>query len=93
MAEEKITRVLHNVIMENRKTLSISGVTDVDNFDDKTILLYTQMGELVIQGRNLHINSMSVETGEMSIEGDIWSLSYGDKDKKGPISFLGKLFR
>lgn len=70
MTEEKITRVLHNVIMENRKSLSISGVTDVDNFDDKTILLYTQMGELLIQGRNLHVNSMSVETGEMSIEGD-----------------------
>ena len=50
------------------------------------------MGELLIQGRNLHVNSMSVETGEMSIEGDIWSLSYGDRTRR--VQFiLGKLFR
>ena len=50
--EEK--NLTHNIIMENRKTLSISGVTDVDNFDEKTILLYTQMGELTVQGKGLH---------------------------------------
>ena len=83
----------HNIILENRKNLSISGVTDVDNFDEKTIVLYTQMGELTIHGKNLHVNSMSVETGEMTIDGDIWALNYGDKDKKGTLSFLGKLFR
>ena len=83
----------HNLILENRKNLSISGVTDVDNFDEKTIVLYTQMGELTIHGKNLHVNSMSVETGEMTIDGDIWALNYGDKDKKGTLSFLGKLFR
>jgi sporulation protein YabP len=93
MTEEKIVRTAHNVIMENRKTLMISGVTDVDNFNDRTIVIYTCMGELVVQGRDLHVNSMSVETGDMSIEGDIWSLTYGDKDKKGPVSFFGKLFR
>lgn len=93
MAEEKITRTVHNIILENRKSLSISGITDVDNFDDKTISLYTQMGELVIQGKDLHVNAISVETGEMSIEGDIWSITYGDKDRKNPISLIGKLFR
>ena len=91
--EEKKQRTIHNVIMENRKTLTISGVTDVDSFDERCISLYTQMGELVIKGRELHINSVSVETGDMSIEGDIWALCYGDKDKNGTLSFLGKLFR
>ncbi len=90
-SEEKIKH--HNVIMENRSTLSISGVTDVDNFDDKNILIYTQMGEMVVNGKNLHVNSMSVETGDMTIDGDIYSIVYGDKDRKNPISFLGKLFR
>lgn len=87
------TRITHNVIMENRKALTISGVTDVDSFDDKTVLIYTQMGELTIKGKGLHVNSMSVETGEMTMEGDIWSLNYGDKDRQAPLSFLGKLFR
>ena len=91
--EEKKQRTIHNVIMENRKTLTISGVTDVDSFDERCISLYPQMGELVIKGRELHINSVSVETGDMSIEGDIWALCYGDKDKNGALSFLGKLFR
>ncbi|MDO5560432.1 MAG: sporulation protein YabP [Oscillospiraceae bacterium] len=93
MNDEKNSKAIHNLIMENRKSLFISGVTDVDNFDEKTILLYTQMGELTVTGRDLHVNSVSVETGEMNIEGDIWALNYGDKDRKGPISFLGKLFR
>ena len=73
--DEKNQRTVHNVIMENRKSLTISGVTDVDSFDERCISLYTQMGELVIRGRELHINSMSVETGDMTIDGDIWALN------------------
>ena len=84
---------VHNVILEGRKNLTISGVTDVDSFDERCISLYTQLGEIVIKGRELHINSMSVETGDMTIEGDIWALNYGDKDKKSSATFLGKLFR
>ena len=84
---------VHNVILEGRKNLTISGVTDVDSFDERCISLYTQLGELVIKCRELHINSMSVETGDMTIEGDIWALNYGDKDKKSSATFLGKLFR
>ena len=83
----------HNLILENRKKLSISGVTDVDSFDEKTVILYTQMGELTIQGKNLHVNGLDVETGEMSVEGDIWALNYGDKDRRGSLGFFGKLFR
>ncbi|MBO4523476.1 MAG: sporulation protein YabP [Ruminococcus sp.] len=81
------------MILENRKSLSISGITDVDSFDEKEISLYTQLGELTIKGRDLHVDTMSVETGDMTITGDIWSLIYGDKDKKGPISAIGRLFR
>ena len=51
------------------------------------------MGELTIVGKDLHVNEISVETGEMSIEGDIWSLTYGDKDRRGSLGFFGKLFR
>ena len=83
----------HNLILEIRKKLSISGVTDVDSFDEKTVILYTQMGELTIQGKNLHVNGLDVETGEMSVEGDIWALNYGDKDRRGSLGFFGKLFR
>lgn len=83
----------HNIILENRKSLNISGITDVDSFDEREISLYTELGELTIQGRELHIDTMSVETGNMTITGDIWSLVYGDKERRGPISAIGKLFR
>lgn len=91
--QDKTVKQNQNIILENRKNLSISGITDVDSFDEKEISLYTQLGELTIQGRELHIDSMSVETGDMTITGDIWAMIYGDKDRKGPLSAIGRLFR
>lgn len=90
---ERSTDMPHLVTLENRKTLSISGITDIDRFDEREIVLYTAMGELTITGRELHINAISIENGSLSVEGDIWSLQYGDKDKHSPVSMLGKLFR
>ena len=91
--EEKNIKKDHNIIIENRKSMNVSGITDVDSFDEKVICLYTQLGELTIQGKELHIDSMSVETGNLTITGDIWAIIYGDRDRKGPLSFLGRLFR
>ena len=91
--QDKTAKQNHNLILENRKSLSILGVTDVDSFDERAVCLYTQLGELTIQGRELHIDAMSVESGDMTITGDIWAIVYGDKDRKGPISALGRLFR
>lgn len=83
----------HNIVLENRKVLNLTGVTDVDNFDENHIVLYTQLGELTIHGKNLHVNSMSVDTGKLSVEGDVWALIYGDKDKKKAATFFSKLFK
>ncbi len=83
----------HNAILENRKRLLLSGVTDVDSFNENQMLLFTELGELVIRGKNLHINEMNVETGDFSVEGDIWALIYGDKDKNKRLSFFKKIFK
>ncbi|MDD6279156.1 MAG: YabP/YqfC family sporulation protein [Oscillospiraceae bacterium] len=91
--QDKNAKTNQNLILENRKSLVISGITDVDSFDEKAICLYTQLGELTIQGRELHIDSMSVETGDMTVTGDIWAIVYGDKDRHGPLTALGRLFR
>ncbi len=93
MPEQRTSTAPHSLILENRSQLSLSGVTDVDSFDEREIVLYTSRGELTITGRDLHINAVSVETGNMSVEGDIWGIQYGDKDKQNPVSLLGKLFR
>ena len=84
---------IHNLILEGRKRLSVSGVTDVDSFDENTVLLYTNMGELTVRGSDLHVNDLSVTSGEMNIEGDIQAVIYGDKERQSPLGFIGKLFR
>lgn len=84
---------IHNIILEGRRKMSVSGVTDVDRFDENAVLLYTTMGELTVRGTDLHVNDLSVESGEMNIEGDITSIVYGDPDRHSPLSFVGKIFR
>ncbi len=86
---------LHNLILENRKKLTISGIEDVDSFDEDSITLFTDTGTLTIRGAALHINKLSVETGEVIIEGEIGALIYtdGDASKTRGMGFLAKLFR
>ncbi len=83
----------HNAILENRAKLMLSGVTYIDSFDERAVVLFTQLGELTILGRNLHMNALSVESGDVSVEGDIQALRYGDKDKQSAATLLGRLFR
>ncbi|HOJ36321.1 MAG TPA: sporulation protein YabP [Clostridiales bacterium] len=92
MAEEKRTGMPHNLVLENRRKLSISGVLDVDSFDESTIIVNTEMGELTIQGQDLHINNLSIETGEMCIEGSISTLLYSEIEKRSG-GFFSKVFR
>ena len=82
-----------NAILENREKLLLSGVTAIDSFDDRAVLLYTQLGELTVLGRNLHISALSIDSGEVSVTGEIQTLRYGDKDKQAPLSFFRRLFR
>ena len=55
----------HNVIMENRRELRISGVKDIDSFSETKIVLNTIMGELVVRGRDLHVRALEAETGDL----------------------------
>ena len=87
------TQGRHNAILENRQRLQLSGGTDVDSFDEDEIRLFTQIVELTIKGKDLHINEISVESGDVSVEGDIWALVYGEKDRKKKLSAIGKIFR
>lgn len=81
----------HQVIMENRHTLSVSGVSDVDSFDGNTVVAYTDMGELTVRGEGLQIRHLNVESGELSLEGEVVSLCYSEPAarRRG----LGRLFR
>lgn len=93
MAEEKRTvKMPHNVILEDRKSLMITGVSDVDSFDDQTITVYTDLGEMTIRGSGLHIGKLSLETGELNITGNIFALGYSDnREKQG--GFFSRMFK
>ncbi len=83
----------HNIILENRARLSISGVTDVEGFDENAVSLYTSMGDLVVRGKDLKVEAVSLETGEMLISGQVKSLAWGDKDRTKKPSLWQKLIR
>jgi len=90
--EKKMTTIPHNVFLENRNLLNITGVEDVDCFDEQTVRAFTNMGELTIRGKALHINKLSVDTGELSIEGEISGIEYTDEQRHSGNIF-SKIFR
>ncbi len=93
MAEEKRqTTMPHNLVLEDRRMLTVSGVSDVDSFDEETVVVFTDLGELTIRGTNLHINRLSVEVGELTVEGNIAALIYSDEGPKNS-GFFSKVFR
>jgi sporulation protein YabP len=84
----------HDVIMRGRKLLDITGVKQVESFDNEEFLLETSMGFLAIKGQNLQMKNLDVEKGIVSIKGKIFDLVYldehhGEKAK----GFFSKIFR
>lgn len=79
------------ITLTDRRTMTVTGVNDTDSFSENKVMLYTDLGELTVKGHDLHISSLSVETGEMCIEGTIDAVIYGDSQVKGPLSLFGKL--
>ena len=81
----------HNVIVESRNSLKISGVNDIDKFSENIIVLSTIMGELVIKGEDLHVSSLDAQTGDFLMTGTVNSLSYSRNSvMDGPFR---KIFR
>lgn len=85
------TSAIQNLILENREKLSISGVLDVLSFDDQIVILETELGMLTIKGEDLRINKLSVDTGDVVIEGNINSVSYSEKEERKSGNLLGKI--
>lgn len=93
MAEEKKNAV-HNVILEGREKLSVSGVGDVDSFDESMVEIYTEMGMMEVKGADLHISKLNLESGEFTVEGRVDSVVYADKaEQKEKSGLFGRWFR
>lgn len=91
MAEQKTVKAPHSLILENRKILTATGVSNVDSFDEQTVVAYTDLGELVIRGSKLHIEKLNIESGELTLDGEISSMSYSESRAAG--GFFTRLFK
>lgn len=91
-SEKNTVSIPHCVSIEDRSKILLTGVSDVDSFDEQTVAVITSEGELAIKGSELHIGKLSTDSGEMSIEGRIDALVYSTEAPK-QSGFFGRVFR
>ncbi len=82
---------MHDMIIENRKKVTMTGITDVASFDEETIIAESECGEITIRGKNLKISRLSVDSGDMVVEGDVDSVLYAEGKATG--SFFSRVFK
>lgn len=79
---------LHALHLEGREKLSVIGVTDVSGFDENTVLLQTELGELCVRGEELHIERIDLDAGVLELRGRVQELSYDEPTRGGLLSRL-----
>lgn len=84
----------HKIMLTNRRTCTISGVVDVLSFDMNEVLLETDQGMLMIKGKELHVSRLSLDKGEVDVDGNVDSLTYSDmlSGKEKTTTLFSKLF-
>ena len=80
MQEEHLPHVL---TLDERSKLTMTGVTEVVSFDDMTVVLKTDLGQLLVQGQDLKLRTLSPEGGRVAVEGTVTALSYEEPKQKG----------
>ncbi|MBR6615603.1 MAG: sporulation protein YabP [Lachnospiraceae bacterium] len=92
--EEKLG-LSHKLELYNREKGTVTGVLDVISFDENTIVLDTDMGLLTVKGKDLHVSRLSLEKGELDLEGHADSLVYSSNEgyRKSNQSLLSRLFK
>ena len=81
----------HSITLCDRKKLSLTGVEDVDCFNEQIVVLRTSQGTLTVAGAGLNISQLSLEAGKVELEGEVDALEYSGGKKKG--GWLGRLLR
>ena len=82
----------HRLTLEGRDKLTVSGVEDVERFDENEIVMNTTDGVLIVNGENLHIGKLSLDGGELHVDGRVDALSYEDGAVSHGGGLLSRLF-
>ena len=90
MPYEETRPVGHHLILEDRESLTVSGVEEVESFDENTIVMYTTQGTLIVRGEGLHIEKLSLDGGDLKVEGMVESLTY-EESRRNKGGFFARL--
>ena len=92
---EDLNKRSHKISLSNRRTCNLTGICDVLSFDVNEIILETDQGMLMIKGSELHVNRLTLEKGEVDIEGKVDSFTYSEQAGMGSKSesLLARLFK
>ena len=93
--EEKLKGRLQKVVLQNRSVGSITGMADVVFFDENSIVMEMEMGLLTIKGKELHVSRLTLEKGEVDVDGTIDSMTYSSNEalRKSGESLFSRLFK
>lgn len=93
--EEKVNIRPHKLTIENRASGTMTGIREVVSFDENQIVLDTDMGLLTLKGKELHVSRLTLEKGEVDINGTIESLNYSSNEalRRSGESLLSRLFK
>ncbi|WMJ76758.1 MULTISPECIES: sporulation protein YabP [unclassified Sedimentibacter] len=87
-------KAVQSLTLENKEILSVTGVENVDNFNDEVVVLITNKGKLTIKGEKLNINKLNVDEGKLIVKGVINSLVYSEYEgQREKVSLVKKLFK
>ena len=75
----------HHLTLDGREKLTVDGVTEIERFDEETVVLHTTRGTLSVRGRGLHLSALSLDGGRASVDGMVDSLSYEDEGPAGGL--------
>ena len=83
-------QIPHKLTLDDRRKLTMTGVTEVVSFDESTVVLHTSLGTLIIQGRELQLKQLTIDGGNVAVDGHITGLVYEEPRHSG--GWLSRLF-
>jgi len=92
--QQPAPKAAHKVVIDARRKIVITGVEDVDSFNENEVIMLTNHGFITVLGEDLHINKLNLDDGQLVVEGTIQGLDYADhEEQRSKGGVFSKVFR